>query len=188
VRIADFGAVTSAPFYQPMFDALQAAGYTLDRNVRVAGYDARLTPDLGGFLERTKRLDEDTTATTATGRCTSSATRTGRCTRSTYSRTRARRGRRSTSTAVEQRAPQRDPHRLDEPARTFPVRGGERTLDARPITVHQLGEKALCRRRLAPQSAQHGNGALKSSSASIDASRTWRPPAKRHALNEAATT
>jgi len=28
--------------------------------VRVAGYDARLTPDLGGFLERTKRLVEDT--------------------------------------------------------------------------------------------------------------------------------
>ena len=43
-----------------MFDALRAAGYTLDRNVRVAGYDARLTPDLGGFLERTKRLIEDT--------------------------------------------------------------------------------------------------------------------------------
>jgi alpha-beta hydrolase superfamily lysophospholipase len=60
VRIADLGAVASAPFYQPMFDALQAAGYTLDRNVRVAGYDARLTPDLGGFLERTKRLVEDT--------------------------------------------------------------------------------------------------------------------------------
>jgi lecithin-cholesterol acyltransferase len=60
VQIEDFGSVASAPFYQPMFDALQAAGYTLDRNVRVAGYDARLTPDLGGFLERTKRLIEDT--------------------------------------------------------------------------------------------------------------------------------
>jgi lysophospholipase-3 len=60
VRIEDYGKVASAPFYQPMFDALQTAGYTLDRNVRVAGYDARLTPDLGGFLERTKRLIEDT--------------------------------------------------------------------------------------------------------------------------------
>ena len=60
VRIEDYGKVASAPFYQPMFDALQAAGYTLDRNVRVAGYDARLTPDLGGFLERTKRLIHDT--------------------------------------------------------------------------------------------------------------------------------
>jgi len=60
VGIEDYGKVASAPFYQPMFDALRAAGYTLDRNVRVAGYDARLTPDLGGFLERTKRLIEDT--------------------------------------------------------------------------------------------------------------------------------
>jgi lecithin-cholesterol acyltransferase len=60
IRIEDYGKVASAPFYQPMFDALQAAGYTLDRNVRVAGYDARLTPDLGGFLERTKRLIQDT--------------------------------------------------------------------------------------------------------------------------------
>ena len=60
VQIADFGRVASAPFYQAMFDALQAAGYTLDRNVRVAGYDARLTPDLGGFFQRTKRLIEDT--------------------------------------------------------------------------------------------------------------------------------
>src|SRR5256885_821796 len=59
VGIEDYGKVASAPFYQPMFDALRAAGYTLDRNVRVAGYDARLTPDLGGFLERTKRLIED---------------------------------------------------------------------------------------------------------------------------------
>src|SRR5438876_4398511 len=60
VRIEDYGKIASAPFYQPMFDALQAAGYTLDKNVRVAGYDARLTPDLGGFLERTKKLIEDT--------------------------------------------------------------------------------------------------------------------------------
>jgi lysophospholipase-3 len=60
VEIEDYGQVASAPFYQPMFDALQAAGYRLDGSVRVAGYDARLTPDLGGFLERTKRLVEDT--------------------------------------------------------------------------------------------------------------------------------
>ena len=60
VQIEDYGSVASAPFYQPMFSALQAAGYTLDKNVRVAGYDARLTPDLGGFLAETKRLIEDT--------------------------------------------------------------------------------------------------------------------------------
>jgi lecithin-cholesterol acyltransferase len=60
VSLEDYGSTASAPFYEPMFDALQAAGWTLDRDVRVAGYDARLTPDLGGFLERTKRLIEDT--------------------------------------------------------------------------------------------------------------------------------
>ncbi len=60
VEVEDYGSVASAPFYQPMYDALQAAGYTLDRNVRVAGYDARLTPDLANFLQRTMRLIEDT--------------------------------------------------------------------------------------------------------------------------------
>jgi lecithin-cholesterol acyltransferase len=60
VQIEDYGKVASAPFYEPMYDALEAAGYTLDENVRVAGYDARLTPDLGGFLKRTKRLIEKT--------------------------------------------------------------------------------------------------------------------------------
>jgi lecithin-cholesterol acyltransferase len=60
VRVEDYGKVASAPFYQPMFDVLRAAGYTLNGNVRVASYDARLTPDLRGFLERTKRLVEDT--------------------------------------------------------------------------------------------------------------------------------
>jgi len=60
VQIEDYGSVSSAPFYQPMFSALQAAGYTLDKNVRVAGYDSRLTPDLGDFLAETKRLIEDT--------------------------------------------------------------------------------------------------------------------------------
>ena len=29
-------------------------------DIRVAGYDSRLTPDIGDFLERTKRLIEDT--------------------------------------------------------------------------------------------------------------------------------
>src|SRR5256885_185970 len=33
VEIEDYGEVASAPFYRPMFDALQAAGYTLDQNV-----------------------------------------------------------------------------------------------------------------------------------------------------------
>jgi lecithin-cholesterol acyltransferase len=60
VRILDYGKTESAPFYEPMYEALEAAGYTRDRNIRVAGYDARLTPDMGGFMRRTKRLIERT--------------------------------------------------------------------------------------------------------------------------------
>ena len=60
VHILDYGSVSSAPFYEPMYRALKAAGYTPDKNLRVAGYDARLTPDLGGFLPRTIRLIEQT--------------------------------------------------------------------------------------------------------------------------------
>lgn len=60
VSIIDYGRTESAPFYESMYQALEAAGYTRDVNIRVAGYDARLTPDMGGFLERTKRLIEET--------------------------------------------------------------------------------------------------------------------------------
>ena len=56
----DYGKTDSAPFYEPMYEALEAAGYVRDKNIRVAGYDPRLTPDMGGFLGRTKRLIEDT--------------------------------------------------------------------------------------------------------------------------------
>jgi lecithin-cholesterol acyltransferase len=60
VSVEDYGRTASAPFYEPMYAALEAAGYTRDRDIRVAGYDARLTPDMDGFLQRTKRLIEDT--------------------------------------------------------------------------------------------------------------------------------
>ena len=60
VRIADYGKTASAPAYEPMYAALEAAGYRRDRDVRVAGYDARLTPDMAGFLERSKQLIEAT--------------------------------------------------------------------------------------------------------------------------------
>jgi lysophospholipase-3 len=60
VNIIDYGQTASAPFYGPMYQALEAAGYTADKNIRVAGYDARLTPDLGGFLPRTIGLIEQT--------------------------------------------------------------------------------------------------------------------------------
>lgn len=60
VSVIDYGRTASAPFYEPMYAALEAAGYTRDRDIRVAGYDARLTPDMGGFLQRTKKLIEQT--------------------------------------------------------------------------------------------------------------------------------
>lgn len=60
VSIIDYGETASAPFYEPMYEALEAAGYTRDKDIRVAGYDARLTPDMGGFLYRTKKLIEQT--------------------------------------------------------------------------------------------------------------------------------
>ena len=60
VQIIDYGMTQSAPFYETLYRALEAAGYVRNVNIRVAGYDARLTPDMGGFLERTKKLIEDT--------------------------------------------------------------------------------------------------------------------------------
>jgi lecithin-cholesterol acyltransferase len=60
VSIPHFGSTESAPFYEDMYQALEAAGYTRDLNIRVAGYDARLTPDMDGFLGRSKRLIEET--------------------------------------------------------------------------------------------------------------------------------
>ena len=60
VRILHYGKTESAPFYDPLYTALEAAGYTRDKNIRVAGYDSRLTPDMHGFLWRTKRLIENT--------------------------------------------------------------------------------------------------------------------------------
>ena len=60
VRILDYGTTRSAPFYEPMYEALEAAGYVRNRNIRVAGYDSRLTPDMNGFVQRTKRLIENT--------------------------------------------------------------------------------------------------------------------------------
>jgi lecithin-cholesterol acyltransferase len=60
VDVLDYGKTDSAPFYEPMYEALEAAGYVRDQDIRVAGYDARLTPDMAGFLQRTKRLIEDT--------------------------------------------------------------------------------------------------------------------------------
>lgn len=57
--VPDYGSTRSAPFYEPMYTALEKAGYVRDRSIRVAGYDFRLTPDQG-FLRRAVQLIEKT--------------------------------------------------------------------------------------------------------------------------------
>jgi lysophospholipase-3 len=60
VSIIDYGQTDSAPFYETMYQRLEAAGYVRNVSIRVAGYDARLTPDIGDFLDRTVHLIEQT--------------------------------------------------------------------------------------------------------------------------------
>lgn len=60
VKIANYGRTESAPFYEPMYEALESAGYVRNEDIRVAGYDSRLTPDMDNFVNRTRRLIEDT--------------------------------------------------------------------------------------------------------------------------------
>jgi lecithin-cholesterol acyltransferase len=60
VKFVDYGSTTSAPYYSVLYHTLERAGYTANKNIRVAGYDARLTPDMGGFLPRTVKLIEAT--------------------------------------------------------------------------------------------------------------------------------
>jgi lecithin-cholesterol acyltransferase len=56
MRIPQYGKTESAPLYETMYEALEAAGWTRDKDIRVAGYNPRLTPDMDNFLRRTKRL------------------------------------------------------------------------------------------------------------------------------------
>ncbi len=60
VSIPQYGQTASAPVYGALYAALESAGYEADRDLVVAGYNFRLTPDLGGFLSRTKQLIERT--------------------------------------------------------------------------------------------------------------------------------
>lgn len=60
VRIKDYGKTESAPFYEPLYSVLESRGYERNKNIRVAGYDSRLTPDMAGFLHRTVALIEET--------------------------------------------------------------------------------------------------------------------------------
>ncbi|HRI69702.1 MAG TPA: hypothetical protein PK156_35980 [Polyangium sp.] len=65
VAIKNEGKTASAPFYEDLYKALEAAGHVRDKSIRVAGYDSRLTPDMDGFVERTMALIEDTYAQNA---------------------------------------------------------------------------------------------------------------------------
>lgn len=62
VSIKDYGTTesTTAFFFQIMFAFLEEVGYERNANIRVAGWDWRLTPDMGGFLKRTIALIEET--------------------------------------------------------------------------------------------------------------------------------
>jgi len=62
VSIKDYGLTESVlpAMYEPMFTFLEEAGYVRNVSIRVAGYDSRLSPDLGGFLERSIALIEET--------------------------------------------------------------------------------------------------------------------------------
>src|SRR4029079_19730872 len=56
MRIPQYGKTQSAPLYEDFYKALEAAGWTRNKDIRVAGYNPRLTPDMDNFLRRTKRL------------------------------------------------------------------------------------------------------------------------------------
>jgi len=60
VSVLDYGKTESSPLYEPLYAFLEQAGYQRNVNIRVAGYDLRLTPDMGGFMERTTELIEET--------------------------------------------------------------------------------------------------------------------------------
>jgi lysophospholipase-3 len=63
VSLKDYGTTQSvAPewIYEPMFTFLEGHGYVRNVSIRVAGYDWRLSPDLGGFLKRSIALIEKT--------------------------------------------------------------------------------------------------------------------------------
>ena len=42
--------------YESLYRFLEQAGYQRNVNLRVAGYDFRLTPNMGGFMKRTRAL------------------------------------------------------------------------------------------------------------------------------------
>src|ERR1035437_5566540 len=60
VTIEDYGKTESAPNYELLYAGLEKAGWDRKTNIRVAGNDPRLSPDIGNFLPRTIALIEET--------------------------------------------------------------------------------------------------------------------------------
>jgi len=60
VTIENYGMTESAPNYEGLYAFLESQSYERNVNIRVAGYDSRLTPDMGSFLPRTIALIEET--------------------------------------------------------------------------------------------------------------------------------
>ncbi len=60
VSVLDYGKAESSPWFEPLYAFLEQAGYRRNVDIRVAGYDFRLTPDMGGFMKRTTALIEKT--------------------------------------------------------------------------------------------------------------------------------
>ncbi|MCG8458568.1 MAG: hypothetical protein MI919_20000 [Holophagales bacterium] len=55
-----YSRTESSPSYEPMYAFLESHGWERNKNIRVAGYDGRLTPDMNGFVASTKLLIEAT--------------------------------------------------------------------------------------------------------------------------------
>lgn len=62
ITVKEYGKIESSPFYEDLYAFLEKHGYIRNLNIRVAGYDWRLTPDMDGFLSRTIELIEQTYA------------------------------------------------------------------------------------------------------------------------------
>ena len=60
VRIKNYGKTESAPAYEAMYQFLEARGYERNKNIRVAGNDSRLSPEIGDYNRRAKELIEET--------------------------------------------------------------------------------------------------------------------------------
>jgi lecithin-cholesterol acyltransferase len=60
VKVKHYGDTKSVPFDDSLYNFLEGVGYIRNVNIRVAGYDSRLTPDMDGFLEHTMALIEET--------------------------------------------------------------------------------------------------------------------------------